>query len=529
MRIQSYVVPTLLLLVGSADALAETSKCGQLSDVRLPNTTVTTAESVTGGNFTPPYGDSLDKLPGFCRVAGVLKPVSDSYIRFEVWLPLADWNHRYLGVGNGGFAGSIDYRTLAGDLKRGYATAATDTGHEGDAEDASWAFHHPEKVADFGYRALHLTTETAKKLMEVFYGGPAEHSYFDSCSDGGREALMEAQRFPEDFDGILAGAPANFWTSLLTGGVEVAQELYGNPAAYLSGAKAPAIGAAVLKACDAQDGVTDGIVSDPERCHFDPDALLCKGAEGRDCLTVPQVASLKRLYAGSRDAQGRRLFLGYMPGGENGAQGWASWILGPAPGLSYGVGYVENYFRYIVFDDPTWNILTANVDAAKRLADQKTAESLNATNPDLRRFQARGGKLIMYHGWNDPAISPLYAVSYYKQVGAGMGAQNRESFLRLYMIPGMQHCIGGPGPSYFGQLGTTTAKGEKHGIYAALEEWVEKGTAPGEIVATKYVDNDPSKAAAMTRPLCAYPQIAKYKGAGDTNDYRNFTCEVPKE
>ncbi|HEX3681402.1 MAG TPA: tannase/feruloyl esterase family alpha/beta hydrolase [Bryobacteraceae bacterium] len=528
MRTQSYFVATLLLVIASADAHAETGKCEQLSGLKLPNTTITTAESVPAGTFAPPYGDPLDKLPAFCRVAGVLKPSSDSFIRFEVWLPAADWNQRYLGVGNGGFAGSIDYRTLGGNLSRGYATAATDTGHEGEAGDASWAFHHPEKVVDFGHRGIHLTTETAKKLMAAFYDRPAQHAYFDSCSDGGREALMEAQRFPEDFDGILAGAPANAWTSLLASGIEVAQQMYRNPAAYISSVKIPAIGAAVLQACDAQDGVTDGIVGDPERCHFDPAALLCKNAEARDCLTAPQVASLKKLYAGDRNAQGRPLFRGYLPGGENGAQGWTPWIIGPAPGFSYGVDFVENYFRYIVFDDPAWNVLTANEDAAKRLADQKTAEALNATNPDLRRFQARGGKLIVYHGWNDPAISPLYAVSYFQQVTTTMGDRNAESFLRLYMVPGMQHCIGGPGPSYFGQLGTTTAKGPKHGIYTALEGWVEKGAAPGEIVATKYVGNDSRNAAAMTRPLCPYPQIAIYKGTGDTNDYTNFVCKNPE-
>ena len=380
---------------------------------------------------SPPYGDPVDQLPGFCRVAGVLKPASDSYIRFEVWLPMADWNQRYLGVGNGGFAGSIDYRTMAGDLKRGYATAATDTGHEGEAADASWAFKHPEKVVDFGYRAIHLTTETAKKLMAEFYGRSAQHSYFDSCSDGGREALMEAQRFPEDFNGILAGAPAGFWTSLLAGGIEVAQQIYGNPAGYISSVKIPAINAAVLKACDEQDDVKDGIVSDPERCGFDPASLLCKGADSRDCLTAPQVASLKRLYARGQNSGGKHMFRGYLPGGEGGAQGWTPWIIGPAPGFSYGAGYVENYFRYVVFDDPAWNILTANVEAAKSAADQKSAESLNAANPDLRPFQARGGKLIVYHGWNDPAISALYSVSYYKQVAALMGAQNTESFLRL--------------------------------------------------------------------------------------------------
>src|ERR1700761_2583474 len=502
---------------------AEMDKCAELLETKLADTTVKIAESVPAGDFAPPYGERMEKLPAFCRVAGILQPTSDSYIRFEVWLPASGWNEKYLGVGNGGFAGSIDYTSLANNVKRGYATAATDTGHEGEAPDASWAFHHPEKVIDFGYRALHETTAEAKRLIEAYYGEPAHRSYFDSCSDGGREALMEAQRFPEDFDGILAGAPANYWTNLLGAGVYFAQAMYGDPAAYISSVKIPAISAAVLKACDAQDGVTDGIINDPVHCRFDPSVLLCKEADSRACLTEPQVSLLKTLYAGAKDSHGAQIFPGYLPGAEGGPGGWSMWIAGEGPGLSAGAGFTNNYFRYVVFNDPGWNIVTANVDDAVRAADQRTAHALNATDGDLQRFQARGGKLILYHGWNDPGIPAMNTVRYYERVAAVMGAGKAESFIRLYMAPGVQHCIGGPGPSFFGQLGTTTAKGPEHGIFTALEEWVEKGTAPAEIIATKYRNNDPHNPAEMTRPLCPYPQIAKYKGTGDTNDYTNFT------
>ncbi|MBV9761826.1 MAG: tannase/feruloyl esterase family alpha/beta hydrolase [Acidobacteriaceae bacterium] len=514
-----------VLLIASAASLgAETTKCERLSGLALANTTITVAEANPAGGFTPPEGDALDKLPAFCRVAGVMRPTSDSYIRFEVWMPAEGWNGKFLGVGNGGFAGAIDYRTLGGDLRRNYATAATDTGHQGEATDASWAYKHPEKVTDFGYRAVHETAEIAKKIIAEFYGRGAEHSYFDSCSDGGREALMEAQRFPEDYDGILAGAPAYAWTDLVSSGVEAAQRIYGNPASYISSFKVPAIGAAVLQACDAQDGVKDGIINDPMNCHFDPTEMLCKGAESRDCLTTAQAATLKVLYRGVEGGRGSGLFPGYMPGGETGPQGWSTWILGPGPGESYGVGYVENYFRYMVFEDPSWNVLTADVGAAKKAAERKTASQLDATNPDLHRFAARGGKLILYHGWNDPGIPPSFTIDYYKSVMSAMGQQQSQSFLRLYMVPGMQHCIGGPGATVFGQLGTTTAKGPSHGIYSALEEWVEKGTAPDEIIATKYADGK----AVMTRPLCAYPEIARYKGTGDTSDSASFSCEAPK-
>jgi hypothetical protein len=515
-------------LILATAALGRATDCASLSSTNLPNTSVTTAQSVPAGRFMPPYGRPLDKLPAFCRLAGVIRPSSDSDIRFEVWLPASGWNGKFLSVGNGGFAGSISYSALADDLRRGYATAATDTGHEGDSEDASWAYKHPEKVVDFGYRALHATAENAKALIQAFYGAPASHSYFDSCSDGGREALMEAQRFPGDFDGILAGAPANFWTHLLANAVAMVQSLYGNdPAAYIPSAKLPAIQSAALGACDAQDGVKDGIINNPLQCHFDPSVLLCKGNDSRDCLTAPQLSALKKLYAGARDSHGKRIFPGYVPGAEDGPQGWAAWITGTAPGKASGPAYAENYFRYIVFQDPAWNLLSANVDAAEAMADEKTASNLNSTDPDLGRFQSRGGKLILYHGWNDPAISPLNTINYYNSVIAKMGAKNVGSFVRLYMVPGMQHCFPGPGPNWFGQIGHPTAKGKPYGVYDALEEWVEKGAAPGDIIATKYVDDDPSKGVQITRPLCPYPQIAKYKGTGDTNDAANFVCRTP--
>jgi feruloyl esterase len=263
------------------------------------------------------------------------------------------------------------------------------------------------------------------------------------------------------------------------------------------------------------------------RCHFDPSVLLCKGEDSRDCLTAPQVSTLKKLYAGAQDSHGKQIFPGYAPGAEDGPNGWAAWITGSGPGKASGPVYAENYFRYMVFQDPAWNMLSANVDAAEAAADEKTAAILNSTDPDLGRFKNRGGKLILYHGWNDPAIPPLNSVNYYNSVVAKMGAKEADSFVRLYMVPGMQHCFPGPGPNSFGQFGRTTAKGKPYGVYDALEEWVEKGVTPGDIFATKYVDDDPSKGVQMTRPLCAYPQLAKYKGAGDANDAANFTCQAP--
>jgi hypothetical protein len=499
------------LIPAGASACAES--CASLASLALPEAMITTAALEPAGSFTPPYGDTVKDLPSFCRVAGILHPSADSHILFEVWMPASGWNHKLAATGNGGFAGSIYYDQIAGDMRHGFAGIGTDTGHQADAQDASWAYRHPEKIVDFGYRGLHLTTLLSKQIIAKYYGSAPSKSYFDSCSDGGREALMEAQRFPEDYDGILAGAPANYWTHMVTAGLDVGQTLVENPSAYISSMKLSAITQAVLAACDAKDGLKDGILNDPRECHFDPETLLCKNGDALSCLTAPQVTSLKKIYAGGTDSHGQVIFPGLMPGDEAGA--WKSWITGESPGMS---NYVQNYFRYMVMSDPNWNGLTASVDASERAADEKTAQALNATDPDLSRFAAHGGKLILYHGWNDPAISPLNTISYYQSVQSKMGAK-ANGFVRLYMVPGMEHCAGGPGPNAFGQLGIPTAKGD--GAFTDLEQWVENGKAPAEIIATKY--SAPGKVA-MTRPICPYPEFTQYKGTGDPADAASFTC-----
>ncbi len=493
--------------------------CATLTTLTLPDTTIVTAETIAGGFFAPPYGDPTSKLPSICRVAGLLHPTPDSHIKFEVWLPETGWNQKLIGTGNGGFGGTIYYTQIAGAVRRGYASFGSDSGHEADAQDASWAYHHPEKVVDYGYRALHLTTERAKAILAAYYGSAAHESYFDSCSDGGREALMEAQRYPEDYDGILAGAPANYWTHLLGAGLEPAKQLAADPAAYISSMKLPAITAAVLAACDQEDGLKDGILADPRTCHFDPAAMLCKSGDSLSCLTAPQVKWLKTIYSGGHDSHGKLVFPGLMPGDEAGA--WKDWLIGEAPG---GNNYLQNYFRYMVLDEPAWNALTADLDASVKASDAKLARVLNSTDPDLSKFAAHGGKLIVYHGWNDPAISPLNTISYYESVGAKMGAEKQASFMRLYMVAGMEHCAGGPGASAFGQLGIPSAKGPAFGAFTALEDWVEKGKAPAEVIATKYAG--PGKVA-LTRPICPYPQSVKYNGTGDANDAGSFACVAP--
>jgi feruloyl esterase len=512
-------------LTAQSFILLHAADCAALKQLPLQNTTITLAEPVTSGALTVPYAAPLKGLPVFCRVAGVLRPTSDSAIHFEVWLPNQDWNGRLLGTGNGGFAGSIYFRQMAGYLGRGFAVAGSDAGHHAESGDASWAFGHPEKVKDFGWRAVHLTAEIAKQIIQTYYGKPQSKAYFDACSDGGREALMEAQRFPEDYDGILAGAPAYNWSHLLTAAVAGTQTLIGDPKAYISDMKLPAIQEASLAACDALDGLKDGIIADPAKCHFDPAVLLCKGEDSPDCLTQPQIDALKGIYAGAKDSHGAPSFPGMTMGDET---GWSVWIIGKDPGASAVVQFAENNFRYIVTGDPKWNPLTADYDDSLRQSTQKTAADLDASDPDLTRFATRGGKLILYHGWNDPAISPWNTVAYVQSVQQKMGAQKADSVTRLYMAPGVEHCTGGPGPSAFGQLGIPTAKGSKFGLFDALEDWVEKDSPPGDIVATKYSSQETGGTkAVMTRPLCPYPRVPKYDGSGDPNDAASFACAVP--
>jgi Tannase and feruloyl esterase len=516
-----------IILASSQPALG--APCESLSSLKLPNTTITSAQVIAAGAFEPTAGASpaiLKELPAFCRVVAEIKPSKESDIKLEVWMPASEWNGKFDGVGNGGFAGSITYPGLAAAVKAGYAAASTDTGHTGTTTAAGWALGHQELIIDFGYRAIHEMTLKAKALIEAFYGAKPKRSYFGSCSNGGREALMEAQRYPDDYDGIIAGAPANYWTHLLTAGAWDLQATQSDPASYIPAAKIPALSAAVVKACDGQDGVNDGLLTDPRECRFDPAVLLCKEGDNNSCLTAPQITALNKLYAGPTNSKGARIFPGRVVGGEEGPGGWALWITGGAPGTSLMYQFTTGFFPNMVFDDPKWDYKTFDFDSGVKLADDKQAANLNSNNPDLKAFEKRGGKLIIYHGWSDAAISAFNTVDYYNRMVAAMGAKDAASFVRVFMAPGMQHCGGGPGPNSFGQGGPGTGTADpQHNIYSALDEWVEKGIAPERLVATKYVnDMNPAQGVKLTRPLCPFPQTAHYKGTGDPNDEANFVC-----
>jgi len=527
----SFLSAVVLSGVITHGSKAAQKSCESLGQLQLPDTKITLAESVAAGAFTPPPGPNpapgmpanYKDVPAFCRVVAEISPTADSNIKIEVWLPAGGWNGKFQGQGNGGFAGVIDYRGLGAAIKRGYATAGTDTGHAG--FDAAWALGHPEKVIDFGYRGLHEMTVKAKALTEAFYGDHPQRSYFAACSDGGREALMEAQRFPQDYEGILAGAPANFWTHLLVEAIWVTEATTLDPASYIPAGKINAVAAAVVAACNAQNGVPDGILNDPRQCNFDPATMLCKEADSDSCLTAPQVAALKKIYAGPHDSAGHQLFPAYVPGAEEGGGGWSLWITGSAPGRSLMAFFGTQFFTNMVYEQAGWDYKTFNIDQATKLADSKTARALNAIDPNLKPFMARGGKLILYHGWGDAAIPAPNTIDYYNSVVGKMGRHDTDSFVRLFMVPGMQHCGGGPGANSFGQGADYPPFDPEHNIYTALEQWVENGAAPPKITATKYVDDtDPLKGVKMTRPLCSYPQVPKYKGSGDTNDAANFVC-----
>jgi feruloyl esterase len=524
----------LLLSPGMTTATAQTHD--PLANLKLPNTTIVSVETVAAGAFKPPVAfpipalDPFKNHPAFRRVIGVIKPTSDSDIKFEVWLPIEGWNGNFRGVGNGGFAGSISHADMAVALARGFAVASTDTGHTNPADgEERWAVGHPEKLVDYGYRAIHEMTVKAKAIIKAYYGKAPKYSYFASCSNGGRQALMEAQRYPEDYDGIIAGAPANDFTRLMLNAAFISQVMLSDAASYIPAKKMKAIEAAALASCDEVDGLKDGLIDDPMRCRFDPAVLLCKGAETDDCLTAAQVETLKKIYAGPRDAKGKQLSPGLLPGGESGFFGWENWVSGAAPGKSALNSFSRQFFKRMVFADENWDFKALNVERDLKLAEQKLGSILNATNPDLRAFKKRGGKLIIYHGWSEAAIPPEMAINYYKSVVAKMGQRDVDSFLCLYMAPGMQHCFLGPGPNWFGQAFACTTCDAKHDIVASMEDWVERGSAPDTIIATKFKNDITRTDPVRTRPLCPYPKVAQYKGSGSIDDAANFTCQAPKQ
>ncbi len=537
MRRAHYAASTLAMVVALAsgvESAAAAASCESLAGKSFGDATITAATPVappfTIAGLDPPAPVTVSEP--FCRVQGAIKPSADSDIKFEVWLPTAlAWNGKYEGVGNGGFAGSLIYGPMNWGLKAGYAVAGTDTGHAGSSLESSWALGHPEKIKDFGWRAIHETALASKAIVEAYYAKAPAHAYFSGCSDGGREALMEAQRFPTDYDGIVAGAPANAWTKLMTGAVWDGQALAAEPGSWLPQEKLAAITKAALAACPAHNGILD----DPQHCQFDPSSLLCKSEPSDACLTQPELTALRKIYSGPQDAAGKSIFPGFSPGGEAGMGGWSLWVTGTEPKRDQGSlihMFGTGFFANMVYDKPDWNFRGASIADALAQASEKEGAALDATDTDLGAFKAASGKLIQYHGWSDAAIPPASSILYYEAVADKMGGlDNLQSFYRLFMAPGMQHCGFGDGPNAVGGVYglPSLSANPAYDVVTALSRWVEGGVAPTEITATLYRDNDPSKGVAAQRPWCAYPEIARYSGQGSPTAAASFVCSAPQK
>ncbi len=420
-------------------------------------------------------------VPRHCRVQAEARPTQDSQIRFELWMPASGWNGRYYQLGNGGFAGSISYPALEAELRRGNAVAATDTGHRGGTFDASWALGHPEKIIDYGWRSLKETFDAAQSLIRAYYGKGPTHTYFNGCSNGGRQALMLAQRFPGDWDGILAGAPALNWTAQLASFALIQRTLRSDAQSWIEPAKLPAIQRAALASCTPAAHAEDGIPQDPRQCAFDPASLLCKGAETNECLTRKQAATLSLI---QRE---------FEPTAAAVKENWDRWILNADREAFSQLTLGEQFSGNMGSMDAGW-----------------LGRALDATSTDLTQFDRRGGKLLMYFGWADALISPRAGLAYYEEVvGRTGGIAKTQEFFRLFMVPGMTHCQGGPAPNVFGQSAFTPGLRDEpaYDIRRALEAWVERGVAPERVVAVKYVDDDPARGVARTAELCPFPEI----------------------
>ena len=502
------MILVFVMLCLAAASFAQ-SPCEQLRMLSLPQVAITAADTVPAGPYLPPRrsAEFTVNLATRCRVTAVLAPSSDSHIEMELWLPIENWNGKFEAVGNGGWSGAIQYQSqnlvansMVAGFTEGYAVASTDRGLRGGPQAA---VDHPEKLVDFGYRAVHETVVTSKTIISAFYGSEPEFSYWNGCSSGGQEGLMEAQRYPDDFDGIAAGAPANYWTPLMVGGIWNARAISKGEPGYMTPEQLLLLHKAVIQACDALDGVKDGLLEDPTRCKFDPQILQCKGADSSMCLTPAQVSAVGRMYAGPVNPTSKEQILpGIDPGSE------LNWSLYDGP---VGINIQQNYFRFLVFQDPSWDYRKLDFNSELARADRQGASVLNATNPNLQPFFDHGGKLLQYHGWSDETIPPLSSVHYYTSVLEELGGpRNVDGSYRLFMVPGMSHCGQSDGFKLFNPI-------------SALERWRESDIPPDEMT-SMHVTNGVVDSVHL---VCPYPSVATYKGKGSVNDAANFTCKVP--
>ena len=496
------LLATSAVVVPAYQPAAQSRACASLSSLAIPDVTISSAADVAAGPFSAPGSGRPMTVPVFCRVAAVAAPTADSHINIEVWIPPAPaWNGKLLGTANGGFSGAIGYAAMAAGLAKGYATVGTDTGHVGDQMD--FGRGHPEKIIDWGYRSIHVMTDVAKLVVRSAHGHFPERAYFEGCSTGGQQALSEAQRFPRDYDGIVAGDPGHNRLRLILGFLWGWIALHGDDGRpIVPAAKLSIITKTAVEACDAKDGLRDGIIGDPSTCAFKASALACGSAAGDTCLTPPEVTAVQKVYDGARNPRSHeQIFPGWARGSE---QGWGTYLLNPQEPMRSG------FFRDFAFHDPAWDRRTFDWDRDVAFVDS-AVPALSATSRDLSAFRASGGKLIMYTGLADPVVPPQDTVNYYEAVVREMGGlTGTQKFFRFFPVPGMGHCSGGAGPSTFDALG-------------ALDAWVERGVAPESIVASHATGG----AVDRTRPLCAYPKQARYNGTGSIDAAASFTCAAP--
>jgi feruloyl esterase len=522
MRLPLLLALFLLLAAYSPSArAAQAVTCDELAGQRFGDALIEQASVASPSNGVDPETRQVLNA-SFCRVRGAIRPTPGSNIRFEVWLPpLQHWNGKYEGVGNGGFAGTVPFANMNHALEQGYAVSGTDTGHAdttGESRDTQWAIGHPDLFIDYGWRAIHETAVASRNIVQAYYAQAPAHAYFVGCSTGGRQALIEAQRFPRDYDGIVAGAPGNYMTSLLTLDLALSQAADSNPTGWFSREKLMLLHNAVLRDCH---GVA-GLLEDPSACRFDPAQLRCRARQTASCFTAADVAMARQIYAGLRAPSGQSIYPGFQPGGE------LSWNWGADSRLR---ALAVGFFGDIVTATPNWNINALSPSEALDRGEHAAGSTLDAVDADLRPFYASGGKLIQYHGWNDPRIPPQGSIRYYQATARELGGDARtRSFYRLFMAPGMEHCSGGPGPNAIGGsygLPAPNADAE-HDVVAALSRWVEEGVAPNYIIATLYSDNNPSKGVAAQHPWCAFPAVARYLGRGDRSQASNYGCRPPQ-
>jgi feruloyl esterase len=540
MRLERFMPPLFACLVLVMLALRTTSPiaataCASLTGLSLLDGTITSAADITAPFTTTASSGTATIVVSapfaFCKVTATLTPTSDSSIGMEIWMPeAAHWNGKFLGVGNGALTGAIWHTSMVRPLQAGYAVANSDLGHT--ITSANWALGHPEKVIDYAYRGDHVTAQASKRIVEAFYGTGPRLSYFHGCSNGGHQALMEAQRYPDDYDGIIAGAPWNQWTHQNVEFIWRALALE-----HLNPAKRSMITAAVVAQCGGRDGglQQDGYLNEPQACNFTPKSLLCRGADAPTCLTADEVDAVEKIYAGpSNPETGQSLFPGFERGSEFGWVGFGA--------------FSNNLFQNMVVDSPSFDFHTFNFAGDVAFFDAKLASIINSNNPDLSAFKSQGGKLLMWHGWTDTTLEPRSTVNYYNSVVAVTGGgltlddllagrgnngalhshrrehlEDTQEYFRLFMAPGVNHCGGGLGPNSSFAYTLANAVGSldaDHDILAALDRWVTTGAAPDTLIASHFTAGVADK----TRPVCAYPRIARFNGKGDPNSPSSWAC-----